>query len=78
MTETLLSSGWWSLHIGPRFVAQLPPGFAGERIPDEYIFQPEWNRDMANAWWKSRSGHFIKRVPTETEKQPSSNQGGSQ
>jgi len=32
--------------------AQIPEGFSGETVPDEYIFQPEWNREAINKVWK--------------------------
>ena len=55
MKETLLSTGW--LHVAcPGGFAQLPPGFRGESVPDEYIFQPAWNRERVNAWWCRKEG----------------------
>lgn len=46
-----LSSGWLRIEFGPQIFAQIPPGFVGEVIPDEYIFQPEWSREIVNDWW---------------------------
>jgi len=31
--------------------AQIPRGFSGDHIPDEFIFHPEWNRELVNGWW---------------------------
>lgn len=54
MTETVLSTGYISLSVGSRFVAQIPIGFCGETIPDESIFQPDWNREAVNRYWRER------------------------
>jgi len=55
MKQKLLDSGWILLWISgtSRYGgwAQIPPGFIGEKIPDEYIFEPEWNRDRVNTEW---------------------------
>ena len=51
----VLSTGW--LYVGfPGGFAQLPPNFCGDEVPDEYIFQPEWNRELVNRWWRERRG----------------------
>ena len=38
----------------PECWAQYPEWFKGETLPDEYIFNPAWNRERVNAWWLSR------------------------
>jgi hypothetical protein len=48
---THLSSGYTHMRFGPQCFAQIPPGFNDDVIPDDYIFQPSWNRDTVNAWW---------------------------
>ena len=56
MEQKLLESGWTLVRIeGTSFNggwAQIPPGFNGDVIPDDYIFHPDWNRDRVNAAWK--------------------------
>lgn len=44
-----LLSGWTLIRFSKECFAQVPPGWKGE-IPDEYIFHPEWNRDLINEW----------------------------
>ena len=46
---TELSSGWILIKFSQECFAQIPKGWIGE-IPDEYIFNPEWNRDRINKW----------------------------
>ncbi len=53
MTDTTLSSGWRRIGLHEESFAQMPPGFTRSTIPDEYIFNPEWNRDAINAAWAS-------------------------
>jgi len=53
VTTKVLSTGY--LHISfPGGFAQLPQGFCAETIPDEYIFDPDWNRERVNSWWRQR------------------------
>lgn len=53
MEVQLLDSGWSRLSVkGTNAWAQVPPGFCGCMIPDEYIFDPEWNRERINAAWR--------------------------
>ena len=55
--QKLLESGWTRLRIldTNRYGgwAQIPPGFNADTIPDDYIFDPEWNRDRVNAAYKN-------------------------
>jgi len=48
-----LSSGWLRIEVHGEGFAQVPPGFSGDEIPDEYIFNPEWHRDAVNAAWRA-------------------------
>ncbi len=34
-----------------RFLAQIPPDFCGPELPNEYIYEPEWNRRRAREAW---------------------------
>ena len=65
MPEILtLSTGWQHVRfsktdgfLDDRCFVQLPPGFDGDRIPDERIHEPEWNAEPVNRWWADhRSG----------------------
>ena len=47
-----LSSGYTMIRLNSQCWAQIPEGFSGETVPDEYIFQPEWNREAINKVWK--------------------------
>ena len=47
-----LGSGYIFIRLNSQCWAQIPEGFVGETIPDEYIFQPEWNREAINKVWK--------------------------
>jgi hypothetical protein len=47
-----LDSGYTLIRLNSQCWAQIPAGFTGDTIPDEYIFQPEWNRDTVNSVWK--------------------------
>ena len=47
-----LSSGYTIIRLNSQCWAQIPESFLGETVPDEYIFQPEWNRDAINKIWK--------------------------
>lgn len=47
-----LPSDWLRVEAGPESWAQVPPGFCGDVIPDEYIFHPEWSREAVNAVWR--------------------------
>lgn len=53
-----LSSGYIRVSWPPSSAfAQFPSDFSGETIPDEYIFEPDWNRNLVNNWWaKQREG----------------------
>ncbi len=44
-----LSSGWTLIWYSQECFAQIPSGYIGE-IPDEYIFNPEWNKEKINRW----------------------------
>jgi hypothetical protein len=46
----ILLSGWTLIWFSRECFAQVPTGWKGE-LPDEYIFNPEWNRDRINRWW---------------------------
>ncbi len=46
-TIKTLPSGWILIRFSPQCWAQIPTGWVGH-IPDEYIFDPEWNRDRIN------------------------------
>ena len=52
---TVLASGWTHIRWTAQTWAQLPPGFHGDRIPDEYIFNPGWCRDRVNRWWSDHA-----------------------
>lgn len=57
MTEPvikLLESGYVHVRWSSECWAQFPPWFTGDTLPDEYIFNPEWNRERVNAWWRSK------------------------
>jgi len=45
-----LESGYIRIGVNGGF-AQIPKGFIGEIISDEYIFQPEWCREEINQAW---------------------------
>ena len=45
-----LSSGWLHIRVSSECWAQIPWSHTGP-IPDEYIFQPSWNRDRINQFW---------------------------
>jgi hypothetical protein len=47
-----LDSGYTFIRLNSQCWAQIPEGFSGETVPDEYIFQPEWNRAAINKIWK--------------------------
>lgn len=47
-----LDSGYTLIRLGSQCWAQIPEGFSGDTVPDEYIFQPEWNREEINKVWK--------------------------
>ncbi len=47
-----LSSGYTLIRLNSQCWAQIPEGFVGDIVPDEYIFQPEWNRDAINKVWR--------------------------
>jgi hypothetical protein len=42
-----LTSGWTLIKFSNECFAQIPAGNKG-LIPDEYIFNPEWNREIIN------------------------------
>jgi hypothetical protein len=50
-TQTRLSSGWLHVRFTQECFAQIPPGFDGEEIPDEFIFHADGNRKRINDWW---------------------------
>lgn len=52
-TVTRLASGFVLVRWSAECWAQIPAGFDGEVIPDEYIFAPLWNSERVNAWWRS-------------------------
>ena len=54
MNEQTLSSGYLRIELHAQCFAQLPPQFIGDTIPDEFIFQPEWNRGPINEYWSTR------------------------
>ena len=45
--------------------AQIPPGFSGDTIPDEHIFDPEWNAKDVNEWWR-RGGRAFSAIDHQT------------
>jgi len=45
-----LPSGWTLIRFSKECFAQVPPGWKAG-IPDEFIFNPEWNRDRINNWF---------------------------
>lgn len=47
-----LPSGWTLIKFSNECFAQIPLGWKGEIISDEYIFNPEWNRETINNWRK--------------------------
>ena len=51
-----MESGWIRLSIPGTGRnggwAQVPPSFAADTIPDEYIFDSEWNRERVNIAWQ--------------------------
>ena len=48
-------SGWTLIRFSRECFAQIPTGWKG-KIPDEYIFHPEWNRDRINEWMEASGG----------------------
>lgn len=50
-----LESGYLRIVFGPQQWAQIPRGFVGDTIPDEFIFDPNWNRKIVNSWWNERN-----------------------
>ena len=50
--DKTLPSSWRRIQLSETCWAQLPPSWIGEIIPDEFIFNPAWNRDKINLWWK--------------------------
>ena len=46
-------SGWTLIRFSKECFAQVPTGWRG-RIPDEYIFAPEWNRDRINEYMEAK------------------------
>lgn len=51
ITLQQLESGYMRIEVD-RAWCQIPRGFCGTEIPDEFIFQPEWNRNRINSAWK--------------------------
>lgn len=50
-----LDSGWLHIRINGEVWAQIPPGFVGEEIPDEYIFQPTCEkREQLSEFWRQK------------------------
>jgi len=45
-----LDSGWILIKKNSEVWAQVPKGWKG-KIPDEYIFHADWNRDSINRIW---------------------------
>lgn len=45
-------SGWIHIRWNTNMWCQIPPGFADDVIPDEYIFHPEWTREWINVQWR--------------------------
>lgn len=43
-----LSTGYTLLRISSECWAQYPSDFSGHALPDEYIFNPSWNREIIN------------------------------
>lgn len=52
--EQILESGYLYIWLNKYCFAQVPQGFVGDKIPDEYIFHAEWNRERINKYWKAR------------------------
>lgn len=48
-TVKYLPSGWILIKFSNECFAQVPDGLKGI-IADEYIFNPEWNRERINNW----------------------------
>ena len=66
-----LSSGFYRLETPGGKWAQVPPDFTGREsvpdwedstIPDEYIFQPDWNREEINAWFRQHGEAMLKKM----------------
>ena len=53
ISDVILSSGYRHIQFRGGFV-QLPPGFVGDYIQDKFIFQPAWNRERVNRWWRAQ------------------------
>lgn len=53
ITDQVLASGWRQIKINNECFAQVPPGFVGDTIPDEYIFHPDWCRESINDHWRT-------------------------
>ena len=51
-TVTKIDTGYTLISWNCNQWAQIPTGFCGEKIPDEMIFKPEWNRGLINEWWR--------------------------
>ena len=50
-----LDSGYIKIHWTQQCWAQIPKDFNGDIIPDQYIFNPEWNSTKINDYWKQRN-----------------------
>ena len=53
-TVTRLPSGYTLIRWSRECLAQIPPGFAGEYIPDHMMTSAAWNRERVNRWWTQR------------------------
>ncbi len=53
-----LPSGWILIRFSHQCWAQVPPGWKGH-IPDEYIFDPDSNRERINEWAENNSKEEI-------------------
>lgn len=49
--DYILPTGFRFISLDRYTFAQLPPGFHGDHIPDEFIFNAEWSRTPINAYW---------------------------
>ncbi len=51
-TYHLLESGWLRISLAGWFLAQVPPNFTAEKLPDEYIYEAAWNGMAAREAWR--------------------------
>ena len=56
ITIQKLDSGFIRISVSRECWAQIPPNMTGDTISDDYIFNPEWNRERINKIWETMKG----------------------